>query len=116
MKFIVMRKIYFWLYILYLSALWMRQVNLGNSVEYKGKVYIVLNGASQNHWRIIDSDGRDMWVPRDECSKVKSLSNYIHSFRFGYSFYMTSWYSIWVREGIKPWMKNCSIWPRKEGE
>ena len=49
-------------------------------------------------------------VHRKDFRKVRSLSNYLGSFRSGYRFYMGYWYTIWVYRGIEPWVKACKIW------
>lgn len=37
----------------------------------------------------------------DDFRKVRSFRNYFNSYKSGVRFYMTSWYGIWVRKGIK---------------
>lgn len=98
------------LFIIWLSFKWVFRVNLGDEVLYRGKKYIVHNGVRYGKWRLSDELPDDGWVNRSECRKVWTLKNMRRSFRAGYRFYMTSWYDIWKREGIKPWMKNCNIW------
>ena len=117
----MMNKLRWWIYVIWLSAKWCFQVNLGDLVWYHGRKYVVLNGVRSNSWKLAEwnifgeplvlENGNDGWVPRAECKKVKTLSNAIGSFRSGYRFYMTSWYDIWVREGILDWMRSCRIWP-----
>jgi len=119
----MLNKLRWKVYIIWLSLKWCFQVNLGDEVWYRGLKYNVLNGVHCGEWRLVGPDtfghmvtfdnGRDGWVPRKDCKKVKTLSNYIHSFKSGYWFYMTSWYDIWVREGILDWMKGCNIWPKR---
>ena len=112
-----MKAIYWRLRILWLSFRWMFQINLGDWVRYEENKYIVRNGVRCDMWRLSDlDDGKDEyntgWVERSKCKKVKSIKNYYGSFKSGYWFYMTNWYAIWKREGIKDWMRGCSIWPR----
>lgn len=100
--------------IFFLALRWVRQTNLGDQVWYEGKKYYIHNGCRDKSWRLYKlKNGNDGWVLRSECKKVKSFRNYYHSFQYGWSFYMTNWYSIWMREGIKPWMRGCNIWPRR---
>lgn len=104
------RKIYWWFFIIRLSLKWCWKINLGDWIWYKGKKYIVSNGVRSGSWRLSYLDNGDNgWVSRIECGKVWTLKNIIGSFKSGYSFYMTSWLDIWVRNGIKPWMRGCNI-------
>lgn len=109
-----MRKIYYWLFVRWLAFRWMFQVNLGNEVIYQGKKYTVCNGVRSNSWRLGDLvNGNGGWVRRSDCKLVLSIDNLRHIYNYGVRFYMTNWYEIWCREGVKPWMKGCSIWPRR---
>lgn len=105
-------KIYWKIRIFFLALRWIPQVNLGDKVWYKGKKYTVCNGVRCESWRLGDLDNSDSgWVKRKDCKKVKTFKNIKTSFYSGYRFYMTSWYKIWCRNGIEPWMKGCRIWP-----
>jgi len=105
------KKIYWWVYVVFLSFKWCFRVNLGDTVFYKNKKYIVANGVRSNSWRLSGlSNGDSGWVKRSDCRKVLTFSNMKKSFKSGYFFYMTSWYDIWCRNGIEPWMKSCKIW------
>ena len=107
----ILRKLWYWIFIVYLSSKWVFRVNLGNKVVYKGNVHTICNGVRPYSWRLDNLDNNDDgWVSRKDCKLVLSFSNLSHSFRSGYQFYMTSWFGIWINEGIKPWMRNCSIW------
>ena len=108
-----MNKLLWKLRIIWLSLRWIPQVNLGDYVHYRGGIYMVYNGVRCGMWRLGNlDDGKDKhntgWVKRSDCRKVWSLTNIRHSFRSGYNFYMTSWYDIWCREGIKGWMKDTA--------
>jgi len=106
-----MKKLYWTIRIIWLSFKWCWRVNLGDWVWYKEKKYIVANGVVSGSWRLNGFDnGHDGWVKRKDCKKVKTIKNIIGSFKSGYRFYMTSWFDIWVNEGIKTWMKKCNIW------
>lgn len=106
-----MRKAYFTVYIVWLSLKWVFKVNLGDTVTYRGQEFVVSNGVYPKSWRLIglqnDDDG---WVKRTECRKVRTPSNYVGSFRFGWRFYKGYWLDIWCNKGIKPWMRRCKIW------
>lgn len=107
-----MTKIYWKIRIFFLALRWIPQVNIGDEVRYKGKKYIVCNGVRPKSWRLGDlGNGNDGWVPRNECKKVWTLANIRHSFYSGHRFYMTYWFDIWRRVGIKGWMRECNIWP-----
>ena len=106
-----MNKIIYWILIVWLSLKWVFRITLGDKVLYRGRIYEVINGVCPTMWKLInESDAHSFEVQRAECEKAWSLKGMIRSFKSGYSFYMTSWYSIWVNEGIKPWMRNCKIW------
>lgn len=106
-----MNKLYWKIRIFFMSLRWCLQINLGDKVWYKGKKYTVCNGVRCGSWRLGDLDnGDDGWVPREDCRKVISWSNFKHDFNYGWRFYMTSWYDIWYRNGIKDWMRGCNIW------
>lgn len=99
------------LLIIWLSLKWVFKINIGDKVKYNGKIYVVSNGVRHNCWRLDGLDNGDSgWVKRSSCKKVKSLVNFIGSFKSGYNFYMTSWFNIWQREGIQDWMRSLKIW------
>lgn len=107
-------EIYWRLYIVWLALHWIKQINLFDKVWYKKKQYLVRNGVYPKQWRLSGLQNNDNgWVPRSECRKVKSLSNYIGSFRSGYRFYMVNWFRIWRDYGIENWMRRSNIWPKK---
>ena len=107
-----MTRLYWKIRIFFLALRWVPQINLGDVVKYRGKKYTVCNGVRSGSWRLGDLDnGCDGWVPRKECKKVWTVANIRHSFFSGWNFYMTSWFDIWCREGIKSWMRGCNIWP-----
>lgn len=107
-----MTKLYWKVRIFFLALRWIPQVNLGDKVRYQGKIFSVSNGNRAASWRLGGLDnGRDGWVPRNECKKVWTFANVRWSFLAGWRFYMTSWFDIWCREGIKGWMRGCNIWP-----
>lgn len=104
--------IYWRLYIVRLALRWVSRINVGDQVSYLGLHWTLIQGVSDPVWSLICDDTR-VDVHRDEFTKVRSLKNWINSFRSGYRFYMQNWYSIWMREGIEPWMLGCNIWAGK---
>jgi hypothetical protein len=107
-------KVRYEIYVWYLASRWIFQINLGDSVWYNGKRYIVASGVIANMWRLCGLDNsHDGWVSRSACKKERSLVNYYYSFRSGYRFYKSSWYTIWCDDGIKLWMTYLEIWPRR---
>jgi len=105
-------RFYWKLRIFWMAMRWIPQINLGNQVYYEGSKYTVCNGNRCNSWRLGDLDnGCDGWVRRSGCRKVWTWKNMKHSFYYGWNFYMTNWYDIWCRSGIKDWMRGCNIWP-----
>ena len=104
-------KLYWKIRILWMALRWIPQTNLGDEIIYQGKKYTIINGVRPESWRIDLNNDDGGWVKRKDCKKVLSISNIKHSFYSGYNFYMTSWFDIWCREGIKDWMRGCNIWP-----
>ena len=91
-----------WLRVVWFGFKWMFQVNIGNCVWYKGNKYTVINGVRYDKWRLVGLDnGDDGWVLRSECSLVKTPTNIIRSFKYGYGFYMGYWFDIWCQRGVK---------------
>ena len=106
-----MNRILFWMLIVWLSIKWMFRITLGDDVIYQGKSYEVINGVCPSTWKLQQVlYGPTIEPSRKEVKKVWSIKGMVRSFKSRYSFYITSWDSIWVREGIKPWMKGCKIW------
>ena len=108
-----MRKLYYKLKIVWLSVKWMFRTNLGDKVLWIKDLpwtYTVINGVCPGSWKIKYDDEHYFEVPRNECKKIKTIPNYIHSFKSGYSFYMGYWFDIWCRNGIEPWVRKCNIW------
>ena len=108
-----MRKIYYKVYIVYLSFKWIFRINLGDKVLWDGdlpQTYSVINGVCPGSWKITDGIEDAFEVKRDECRKIKTIPNYINSFKSGYSFYVGYWFDIWCNNGIEPWIRKCNIW------
>jgi len=115
----LLRKLYWWFYIVFLSLRWINKFNLGDRVIHDGKEWKLVQGVCAPSWDLvrIDEAGntiRKDLVPEKDFTKVRSLKNYWGSYTFGYSFYMGYWYNIWVNAGILPWMRACRIWAKKE--
>lgn len=108
-----MRTLYYWLLVVRLALRWTRQFNLGDEVVYHGERWILNQGVRDPLWSLCHADGRYIEVHRENFRKASGLRSLWRSFQSGYRFYMRSWFDIWVREGIKPWMRGCSIWAGK---
>ena len=107
-----LNKFRWWVYIVYLSSKWIFRTNLGDIVIYQKEEYVVSNGVRPMSWTIyrLSDNKRIESALRVDCRKKISFKNIIGSFKSGYRFYMTSWYGLWCRNGIKDWMQNCRIW------
>jgi hypothetical protein len=104
-------KTYWRVRIFLLFLKWIRGIKIGTKVKYKGEVWTAVNGTyASPSWDIMRDGSRVACVPESELSKVKTIGNYLHGFKSGYRFYMTSWFRIWVDQGVKPWMRRCNIW------
>lgn len=108
----ILKAIYWRARILHLAARWLFIYNLGDRVLYQGREWTLIQGVCSPTWSLVRGDER-VDAHESEFRKVRSLANYWHSFRSGYRFYMTSWYSIWMHSGIEPWMRGCNIWARR---
>lgn len=108
-----MKAIYWRLFIIRLSLRWIGKLNIGDEVVYQGARYVLNQGVNNPYWTLC-GQGKDLdWVHSDDFRKVRGVRPAWRSFRAGYRFYMTSWYGIWVNEGVKPWMLACNIWSGK---
>lgn len=107
-----MKAIYWRLYIIRLALRWIPKFNLGDRVIFRGREWTLHQGVRAPHWALVSGDES---VDAYEYSfrKVRSLSNYWHSFRSAYRFYRVNWLEIWKEEGIQPWMLSCNIWAGK---
>ena len=110
-----MKRVHYWLYIIWLSLKWMFRYNLGDLVIYKGKKCVLIQGVCSPRWDLVEcsSNNKIADVHQREFVKVKTIKNLMGSFRSGYSFYVLYWFEIWVRNGIEPWMRQCRIWGAK---
>jgi len=107
----ILIKMYWRIRVVLYSCKWIFRINLADRVYYQDRIYLVANGVRSGQWRLDGvKNNDDGWVPRSECKKVIYPKDLINSFRLGYRFYMVNWYSIWLNNGIKPWMKKCNIW------
>lgn len=103
----LLRKLFYRVYILYLSFKRIFHINLGDYVWYKKNRYLVANGNCDGMWRLIELKNNDNGlVNRNDCRKSWTFYNLINSFKSGYKFYMLNWYDIWVYDGIEDWMKK----------
>lgn len=110
----MLKAIYWRAYILRLALRWVPRFNIGDRVIYGGREWYLAQGVCAPRWTLrSETDGEEVYANEKDFRKVRSLPNYWRSFRYGYRFYMTSWYSIWMREGIKDWMRGCNIWAGK---
>jgi len=109
-----MKKIYWWIRIILLSLRWIPKFNIGDEVWYKNSRWILVQGVCAPTWTLQRGTKR-INAHESKMRKVRLLSNYYHSFKSGYRFYMGYWYKIWVYEGIKPWMRGCNIWGKTKG-
>jgi hypothetical protein len=102
--------------ILFFALRWVTSLNLGDRVvTADGKEWVLAQGVCKPYWDLdpFPAGGKRAHLHESEFRKVRSLSNYLGSFRYGWWFYMTSWHAIWVNQGIKPWMRALPIWGKK---
>ncbi len=110
---IIFKRIYWKMYIYWLALHWVNALNLGDEIVYRNNIYSLVQGVQSPRWDI-KGDGEYLKsIHESDFVKRKTLSNYFGSYKSGVQFYMQSWYSIWVNEGITPWMRACDIWKKR---
>lgn len=100
----------------YIARLSMRAVfrlNLGDQVIYNGEKWCLYQGVAAPMWGLTQGNGVVCRAHEKDFRKVRSLENYLGSYRSMRRFYMTSWFESWCRNGIQPWMVACNIWSGK---
>jgi hypothetical protein len=105
-----LKRIYWKLFIYWLALRWIPTLNLGDAVTHKGETYYLTQGVNKPYWNMKGDAGYLERVHERDFKKQRTLANYMASYRSGVRFYTQSWYSIWVRNGIEPWMRGCDIW------
>lgn len=105
-----MKKIYWWLYVVRLSARWIPQLNLGRNVWWRGEKWMLVQGVCAPAWDLARGNERSNHINESDFRAVQNPVEWWLAFMRGYRFYMTSWYRIWVNSGIEPWMRGCNIW------
>ena len=108
----MIKKLYWTARIFWLCLKGIKNTNLGDEIEYQGNKYTVVNGTRPFSWDLWNGKER-LIAPRSECKKVWSIKGAIQSFNSSWHFYMTSWFDIWCRVGVEPWMRNLKIWQDK---
>jgi hypothetical protein len=102
--------IYWRLFIVRLALRWIPRLNIGDAVMYQGRRYWLSQGVCAPKWNIASKTEYLKDIDESEFRKVQTPRAWWSSFKFGYRFYMTSWWSIWRGQGIQPWMLGCRIW------
>lgn len=94
---------------LYRALKQIRQPHLGDKVTYKGQKWFLNQGVCAPYWDLVSFGEESLGGMRTICAnsvhegqfKLQPLyRRFWFSFRFTYRFYMQSWYSIDVRNGI----------------
>lgn len=108
----MIKKLYWKAKIFWLCLKAIGNTNLGDHVVYNGARYVVINGTRPQSWDLWNGKER-LVAPRSECKKELSFKGAVQSFKMAWHFYMTSWFDIWCRVGVEPWMRNLRIWQDK---
>lgn len=115
-----MKAIYWRLFMFRLALRWVFRLNLGREVWYEGRKWTLVQGVRSPVWTLVPCEPpvETKEVHEKDFRLVRTWRNYWHGFSSGYLYYRTSWYDIWMRNGIEPWMIGCRIWagkpPRQE--
>jgi len=75
---------------------------LGSEVIHEGQKRSVCNWAGSDAPTLSGDGFYRQSVPRSEIQNVRSLAEFCHRFRFGFSFYMQNWHSIDVNKKLYP--------------
>jgi len=99
-----LRGVYWRLRIVWMSLRWIPRPNLRDRVIYDGREWTLTQGVKSPIWTLrrgdysaFPSDAESAFVHENDFEKVRSLANYLGSFRSGYRFYMGYWFAIWRR-------------------
>jgi len=109
---LLVRRLYFRVFVINLSLKWIRSNNIGDRVRHKSKVWILNQGVRSPIWKMYrySSQGYlECEALEQDFKKLMSFNDMLQSFKSGYRFYMGYWFEIWVQKGIEPWMRNCNI-------
>lgn len=104
--------IYWKIRIMMFSVMRARDLHLGDTVYYQDAKWTLVQGVCQPRWTLSGSDGTRIDALESEF-RAPFRENAIKRVRSSYRFYMGYWHSIWVNEGIKPWMRGLRIWGNK---
>ncbi len=92
------RRFYWRVRIAWLALCWVPRFNLGDRVLCGGREWVLSQGRNAPTWTLRNPDRRveSFEAHEEEFTKVRSVSNYVGSFRSGWRFYMAYWFAIWV--------------------
>lgn len=76
------------------------KINIGDTVRYQGKRYVLVQGVNDPLWHMQtpDNSERIEYVHRDKFSKERSLRNVIHDVSFTWDFYVGYWSRQWFED------------------
>ena len=85
--------------IVFLAVKSLFKLNIGDWVVYKNKKYHLIQGVRNPTWDMIEKDGASrVSAHKSVLKKEISWRNIIHDISFTFSFYETTWKTIWTRE------------------
>lgn len=105
-----MKRLHWWLYVVFLSFKWIGKLNLGTTVRWNGGRWTLVQGVCAPRWDLMRGNDRVDFVHEREFKAVQNPIEWWRAFKSGYRFYMGYWFDIWVSSGIEPWMRRCKIW------
>lgn len=79
---------------------WLPNECLGSRVIHEGQRRWISNWAQGESPTLAGVDFHQRSVPRAEITNVRSVAEFAHRFRSGFSFYMTNWHSIDVNNRV----------------
>lgn len=113
------RAIYWRARIFLLALRWPMRFTIGDEAyDRQGVRWRIVNGVTAPRWDVSRGSHEQGTYERStreesELRRVKTPAALLASFRRGWWFYRTSWYMIWMRGGVQPWMRALPIWGRK---
>lgn len=89
---------FYLLYAFWLAFRGMFHEQIGSRVKYRGKMYFISNWAGSGY-PTLARDGEYLpFVPRNEIKGMRTLAELSHRFGAVFSWWMSSWHSIYVHK------------------
>jgi hypothetical protein len=91
-------KLVVWLYVVRISCKWIFNLHLGRNVWWRGEKWILIQGVCRPKWNLFRDGIIEENVHEYDFRIVNNPIEWRLAFLYGYRFYMSCWYRIWVEE------------------